>query len=277
MSAKIILAGEGGQGVQVVAKIIASAAQKSGKKTSYLPSFGVEQRGGVSLAFVQLSSEAITYPRFSKANLVVAFSNRSIETVKDYLDDNSLFIYDNSVILQKRLDGIKNKIKNYLAIPATLTAEKKYTIKSSNMLLLGAISTQFKDIPYAEFEKAILKEFEAKIVKNPQIKDLNINAFNEGIHFAESFDMSKTPFGGIAEKNIERHFSKDKISWTRFPEYCKGCALCIITCPVKALRFSEDLNFLGTQMPIVDMEKCIGCEKCMQICPDGAIKVEKKE
>jgi NAD-dependent dihydropyrimidine dehydrogenase PreA subunit len=37
----------------------------------------------------------------------------------------------------------------------------------------------------------------------------------------------------------------------------------------------KDLNFLGTQMPEVDIEKCIACGKCMEICPDGAIKLEK--
>lgn len=276
MPVKIILAGEGGQGVQVIAKIIAHAAQRSGKKTTYLPSFGVEQRGGVSIAYVQIGSNNITYPRFSNANIVVAFSNRAIDSVKNYLNDSTLFIYDNSVILSKKLEDIKNKVKIYLAVNATKIAMEKYSIKALNMILLGAVSNQFKDIQYADFEKSILKEFEQKIQKNPEIKDNNLNAFKEGIHIAESFDMSKMPFRGSEEKIVERHFEKDKIKWERFPEYCKGCALCIVNCPVKALKFSDDLNFLGTQMPKVDMQKCIGCKKCMRICPDGAIKVENK-
>lgn len=277
MPAKILLAGEGGQGVQSIAKIIAIAAQKSGKNTTYLPSFGVEQRGGVSVAFVQVGANPITYPRFAKANFVVAFSNRSIQTIKEYLDPKTLLIYDNSIILQKNLERIKDVAKNYLAVGANKIAKEKYTSKVANMILLGATSNQLKDIPYNEFEKAILKEFAAKIVKDPKIKELNLNAFNEGVGIAENFDMAKTGFIGTEEKEIQRSFEKDHISWHRYPEYCKGCALCLVRCPVHALQFSDDLNFLGTSMPIVDMEKCTGCGTCEKICPDGAIKVEKND
>ncbi|PIU02197.1 ketoisovalerate oxidoreductase, partial [Candidatus Shapirobacteria bacterium CG09_land_8_20_14_0_10_49_15] len=49
---KIIFAGEGGQGVQVIAEILAKAAFWDGQPSLYIPNFGVEQRGGVSLAFV---------------------------------------------------------------------------------------------------------------------------------------------------------------------------------------------------------------------------------
>jgi 2-oxoglutarate ferredoxin oxidoreductase subunit gamma len=49
---KIALAGEGGQGVQSIAEILAEAANEGGKNALYIPNFGVEQRGGVSIAFV---------------------------------------------------------------------------------------------------------------------------------------------------------------------------------------------------------------------------------
>ena len=51
---KIVLAGEGGQGVQSVAKILVEAGYEAGKQILYIPNFGVEQRGGVSIAFCQI-------------------------------------------------------------------------------------------------------------------------------------------------------------------------------------------------------------------------------
>lgn len=48
---KIALAGEGGQGVQSVAGIMVEAANDSGREALYIPNFGVEQRGGVSVAY----------------------------------------------------------------------------------------------------------------------------------------------------------------------------------------------------------------------------------
>ena len=56
---RIVLAGEGGQGVQSIAKILVEAGYEAGKEILYIPNFGVEQRGGVSIAFCQVADEKI--------------------------------------------------------------------------------------------------------------------------------------------------------------------------------------------------------------------------
>lgn len=276
MPTKIILAGEGGQGVQAVAKIIAIAAQKSDKNSSYLPSFGVEQRGGVSLAYLQISSHPIPYPRFEKADIIVVFCNRALASVKKFLNPRTLFIYDNSAIDNKHLEKIKSNVSEYLAVPAQKLGREKYSSKVANIVLLGSIVAHLKEINFQEFENAILEEFAKKIEKKPEIKDLNLGALKAGLEVAEKFDKSKTPLSGTTPPEVQTTFTKENISWTRFPEYCKGCGLCLVKCPVQALNFSNDTGFLGLPLPEVDINKCIGCLKCMEICPDGAIKVEKK-
>lgn len=275
MPTRIILVGEGGQGVQSVGEIIAKAAQKSGKFATYLPSFGVEQRGGVSKVFLQISSKPIPYPRFSQAELVVAFSNRSVEQAKNFIFFNSLFIYDSSAIEDSYLKKIKEPV-NFLKVPAEQIARQNYIPKVANMIILGAILAHLKEIPYQQFEKTVLEEFADKIVKNPKIKDLNLGALKEGLDWAEKFDQKKEEFKGTEPKNIQKIFFKVDVLWQIFPEYCKGCGLCLVRCPVAALKFSAETCFLGNPLPIVDIQKCIGCLKCMKICPDGAIKVEKK-
>jgi len=276
MPIKIILAGEGGQGVQTVAKVLALSAQKTPKNISYIPSFGVEQRGGVSLAFVQISSKQIPYPRFAKADIMAVFCERAVGAIKNYLQTSTIFIYDNSAISEKKLAKVKNIVKNYLAIPAQKIAQEKYSVKAANMLFLGALLSHLKEISFEEVEKQVLKELEDKIAKKPEIKEKNLGALREGLQIAQNFDSSKQPFEGMAEKDIQREFKNDKISWTRFPEYCKGCGLCIVRCPVHALSFSDDTGFLGTPLPAVDLDKCTACGNCQRICPDGAIKVEKQ-
>lgn len=276
MPNKILLAGEGGQGVQTVAKIIAQAAQKSAKHASYIPSFGVEQRGGVSLAYIQISSQPIPYPRFDKADTVVVFCNRAVSSVKPFLQENTLFVYDNSSINNAFLEKVKSDVKTYLGIPAQKIAQEKYSIKILNMLILGALSQTLKEISSNEIESQILRELKSKIEKNPELKGLNLNAYHEGVGLAQNFDMNAQALSGIEPKEITKKFEDDKKVWTRFPEYCKGCSLCIIKCPVAALKFSDDLGFLGNPIPMVDLAKCIGCGICMHICPDGAIEVKKK-
>ena len=273
---RILLAGEGGQGVQTVAKVLTIAAQNSGRKTSYIPSFGVEQRGGVSLAYIQISQEDIPYPRFTKADIVVAFCNRAISVVKSFISDDTLLVYDNTAIADTYLDPIKSIVKKYLAIPAQHLAQEKYATKVLNMIILGALSTQLKEISFQKLEDALVSTLGEKIAADPKIKEMNFGALQEGINSAEAFDQSKSNLIGAETQKIEQEFSDDKKTWTRFPEYCKGCSLCIVRCPVHALQFSKEVGFLGNPLPVVDINKCIACGMCEKTCPDGAIKVDKK-
>lgn len=95
---RIIVAGEGGQGVQSIADILASAAYGLGKEALYIPNFGVEQRGGVSIAFVQISDSQIGAPKFQIADILIPLSPRSVARTKQYAGNDTVYIYDNSLI-----------------------------------------------------------------------------------------------------------------------------------------------------------------------------------
>lgn len=282
MPFKIVLAGEGGQGVQTVGKIVSLSSTKSGGNISYLPNFGVEQRGGVSLVFLQMSGHLIPYPRFAKADIIVCFCNRAVSVIKKYLQENTIFIYDNSAIENENLAKVKNEVKNYMAIPAQQIGRERFTSKVANIVLLGGLISNLKELNYQEVENALLEEFADKIAKKPELKELNLGALKAGLEEAEKFDKQKQPFEGISPQSIQRVYpiknsQNGEAIWERFPEYCKSCGLCINKCPVDALTFSKDVCFLGLPLPIVDPEKCISCLKCMEICPEGAIRVEKSE
>ena len=95
---KIAIAGEGGQGVQSIGDILAEAGNEEGKEALYIPNFGVEQRGGVSLAFVQISDEQIGSPKFQHGDIVIALSERAVARTKQYVTGDTLFVYDSSLI-----------------------------------------------------------------------------------------------------------------------------------------------------------------------------------
>lgn len=59
---------------------------------------------------------------------------------------------------------------------------------------------------------------------------------------------------------------------------CKGCGLCVESCPVKVLGFSETLNAQGYRPAIYLGKGCTGCGICFYVCPEpGAITVYKLE
>ena len=60
-------------------------------------------------------------------------------------------------------------------------------------------------------------------------------------------------------------------------DLCKGCGLCVSTCPKGCLSIAADqINKKGNSPPVMtDEDKCIGCDFCATMCPDCIITVEK--
>lgn len=59
---------------------------------------------------------------------------------------------------------------------------------------------------------------------------------------------------------------------------CKGCGMCVLFCPQKTLRLSEELNEQGFSYPEeIEPSKCTACGLCFRMCPDTAIEVHKQD
>jgi len=65
---------------------------------------------------------------------------------------------------------------------------------------------------------------------------------------------------------------KGKITIDR--ELCKGCLLCLRSCPVKVLEEDTELNSSGSHpSKVANPEKCIACGNCYEVCPDVCIEI----
>lgn len=59
-------------------------------------------------------------------------------------------------------------------------------------------------------------------------------------------------------------------------EKCKGCEVCVVTCPTGTLALSAEVNGKGYNYSYsANPETCIGCANCAVVCPDGVITVYK--
>ncbi len=57
-------------------------------------------------------------------------------------------------------------------------------------------------------------------------------------------------------------------------EECKGCGLCVESCPPKCLELEAGLNQYGVHPARYTGEGCTGCGICFYCCPEpGAITV----
>ena len=103
---KILIAGVGGQGAQTAAQVLAKAAFREGKKVLYIPNFGVEQRGGASIAFVVIDEKAVVYPKFKTADVLGLLSDKIGERINRYQGPKTKVIRekDNLLLLKQILE-----------------------------------------------------------------------------------------------------------------------------------------------------------------------------
>lgn len=216
MAIRIVLAGEGGQGVQIIANMLAESAYAEGKEAVYIPNFGVEQRGGVSIAYVQIDDKRIGSPKFPKADIVVALSNRAVDRTRQYVDERTTFIYDTSLIsaaeIAEEAMGIqaieadprsqrtteltdsskkKGQVKlpenaaNTIGIPANDIAKNELHPRVFNIIILGTLLKATAVVPLERIKEAIEDKLGAKFEKNPALRELNYKALDKGMSLVE--------------------------------------------------------------------------------------------
>lgn len=185
---RILIAGEGGQGIQALAMILTRAYFKQKKKVTFLPNFGVEQRGGVSLAFIQVSDLPTDFPKFEKADIVVLFSPRAKDRIHQYFKKETLLIFDNSLVSEGQLSEIKAE---KMAVPASYLAKQRLVPRVSNIIILGVLAGEIGRVKKKVFETEIINQFSEKIRREPQLKHFNIRAFELGEDIAKSLKKDK--------------------------------------------------------------------------------------
>lgn len=265
---KIIIAGMGGQGVQTIAGILASTIVQSGLAASYIPQFGVEQRGTPSVAFVVLSPEKIGYPLFGAADWALILHPGAIGAIAGHTDKKTKIIFDSSLMGVQELD---EKSAEIFGLPAVRLAAEKFSLRATNLIILGKMGRLLN----LSFDSLWRKtaEFLGKKLKYGASKKESKEALSAGY---------KSP---LEEKNFSKPSHRPQTGVITFsgagkkgfvlPESCKSCGICLVKCPVGAIKFSKRTGVFASPLPEIDIEKCTVCGICSLYCPDGAIKVEK--
>jgi 2-oxoglutarate ferredoxin oxidoreductase subunit gamma len=179
MQLKTIISGFGGQGVLSIGTTLATAAMLQGKYVTYLPSYGVEVRGGTANCTVVVSDEEIASPVASEPEIVVAMNQPSFARFQGILQSGGLLCANSSLV---NTESARNDIE-ILAVPTSELAEKLGTIKVANMVMLGALIRASNMISYdamLENLNEILGEGKAKLIK------LNREALTVGYNYTQA-------------------------------------------------------------------------------------------
>lgn len=137
MLIKILLSGDGGQGIQLISDLLAQAAFQNNFFISQIPNYGLEQRGGVSLSYLIISDKEIAYPRFTKPDILLVMSEQARERTKQFqIADCRLQINDfEEKFKDQKIDRVSYNVF-FLGLLAKMLEEKNILKKDEVFGLL---------------------------------------------------------------------------------------------------------------------------------------------
>jgi len=190
MKIDIIIAGVGGQGILSVAASIGQAAIQSGLFLKQSEVHGMSQRGGDVQSHLRLSDKAIYSDiiPIGKADIIVSIEPMESLRYLPMLSPDGWLITSSTPFINfsdyPPIETILNEvrsIKNHVLINSDDIAKEIGSIKSSNMVILGAASP-FLKLSYEQLENAIRFIFGKK---GEEVVNLNLKCLAKGREFAQ--------------------------------------------------------------------------------------------
>lgn len=153
LNEKVICAGFGGQGVMSMGMLIAYAGMLEEKNVSWLPSYGVEMRGGTANCSVIISDKLIGAPTIANdATTAVIMNLPSLTKFESEVIEGGLLLV-NSSLIDKKVE--RADVKAYY-VPVNEIAVEIGNGKVANLVMLGA---------YLELTKVVKPEIVVKALR----------------------------------------------------------------------------------------------------------------
>jgi indolepyruvate ferredoxin oxidoreductase beta subunit len=190
MKNDIILSGVGGQGILSIAAAIGLAAVENKLFLKQSEVHGMSQRGGdvqshMRLSDKEISSDLIPY---GKADLIISIEPMESLRYLPWLSANGWLVTNSNPFINipdyPPIEEIINeigKVQKHIIIDADKIAKAMGSIRSVNMVMLGA-SSPYIDIPFISIENAIRTLFDRK---GEKLVDVNLKALRAGRDFTE--------------------------------------------------------------------------------------------
>ncbi|HAF07261.1 TPA: indolepyruvate oxidoreductase subunit beta [candidate division WOR-3] len=184
---RVIIAGVGGQGILLASDLLSDALMKAGFDVKKSEVHGMSQRGGDVVSHI-VFGEKVYSPliSFNEADVILAFEK--IESLRniDFLKDDGIMIINSTSILplpvaaglmdypEDPIGEVKKFVKNTYVVDAEKIAKELGNRKVMNVVLLGFLAKNLKDIEKRYWEESLKERLPEKIF------EVNLQAFNRG-------------------------------------------------------------------------------------------------
>ena len=155
----LIIAGFGGQGVLPIGNLLAYAAMNEGRHVTYLPTYGVEMRGGTANCTVVISSSEIGSPIVQQPHASISMNLPSLLKYGSRVLPKGLLMVNSSLIDLKEIT--RNDVE-LLAIPVNDIAIKNGNPRMANMIALGAFIEKTKLVGMSSVFNSLEKVFDER-------------------------------------------------------------------------------------------------------------------
>jgi len=189
MKNDIVLAGVGGQGILSIAASIGLAAVENKLFLKQSEVHGMSQRGGDVQSHLRLSDKPISSDLIplGKATLIISVEPMESLRYLPWLSKEGWLVTNSAPFInisdyppvEDILSEIR-KIKNHIIVDADSTAKEAGSVRSGNMVILGAASP-FIDMPFKSIENAVVALFKKK---GEEIIEINLKALRAGREFS---------------------------------------------------------------------------------------------
>ncbi len=175
----LIVAGFGGQGVLAIGNLIAYAAMKEGKHVTYLPTYGVEMRGGSANCTVVISSREIGSPIVQRPHALIAMNLPSLIKFGPRVLPKGLIFLNSSLI--NREEVTRDDVEVF-PVPVNEIAIENGSPRMANMIALGAFIEKTRLVGISSIFDSLEKVFDER--HHRHIPD-NIKAIQIGSEYVK--------------------------------------------------------------------------------------------
>ena len=173
MTAELIIAGFGGQGVLSMGKILAYSGLMEDKEVTWMPAYGPEQRGGTANVTVIVSEERISSPILSQYDVAIVLNQPSLDKFESKVKPGGILIYDGFGIINPPT----RKDINVYRIDAMDKAAELKNSKVFNMIVLGGLLKVCPIVSTNGLNKALYKTLPER---HHGLSPLNMEAVEAG-------------------------------------------------------------------------------------------------
>ena len=175
---KCMFSGSGGQGSALMAKMVCEGAMAENLRVVMTQTYGIEQRGGDSTAFVIIADEPIGSPIVENdANVAVGLSQSTYQNCFEGTAQGGTLFCNTSLVEKPGQEQGFTQIK----LPVSDMAVECGSVKCANMVMLGAVIQKTGMLKKETVETVIREQLGHK---KPELAELNLKAFQTGYEAA---------------------------------------------------------------------------------------------